>query len=69
MSVPSGRSLFHKCVCFDFAQHSFQIHRHRSHSLLAGPAALLPVYADQWKPLLTGVVPDADGVAQVRWRV
>ncbi|MGW0396185.1 hypothetical protein ACWDYJ_36095 [Streptomyces sp. NPDC003042] len=32
MSLPPGRSLFHPCVCFDFAQHSFHTQRHRSHS-------------------------------------
>ncbi|MBT2445724.1 RNA-binding protein [Streptomyces sp. ISL-43] len=39
--------------------------------VLAGAraAALLAVDADEWKPLFTGVVPDADGVVRARWRL
>lgn len=39
--------------------------------LLAGAraATLLPVYADDWKPLFTAVLPDPDGVVRARWEL
>ncbi|MFZ3472462.1 RNA-binding protein [Streptomyces sp. 4.24] len=38
--------------------------------VLAGAraAALLPVYADEHHPLVTAVLPDADGVVRARWQ-
>ncbi|MFD5143837.1 RNA-binding protein [Streptomyces sp. NPDC058401] len=39
--------------------------------VLAGAraAVLLPVYADEHKPLFTGVLPDPDGVVRARWQL
>lgn len=34
----------------------------------AKAAALLPVYADEWSPLCTAVMPDSDGVVRARWQ-
>lgn len=34
----------------------------------AKAAALLPMYADEWTPLCTAVMPDSDGVVRARWQ-
>ncbi|MFJ4843286.1 S1 RNA-binding domain-containing protein [Streptomyces sp. NPDC088746] len=34
----------------------------------ATAAALMPVYADEYVPLFTAVLPDSDGVLRARWR-
>ncbi|MEH0564442.1 S1 RNA-binding domain-containing protein [Streptomyces silvae] len=34
----------------------------------ATAAALMPVYADEYVPLFTAVLPDSDGVVRARWR-